>query len=99
MRRLRLLIVSATLMVALFVGSGVASAGVAWCEIGSPPPMDTTVSGGGTLAPNPQNNPHGMPTPLFKNANGKFSDNNIAVTSSGSQLYLPPGMAKAASGK
>ena len=93
MRRLRLLVLSATLMAALFLGSGVASAGMAWCDVGSPPPMDTPTSGG-YLAPNPQLNPNGMPTPLFKDANGKFTPNPVVPGA-----LLPPGMTQAASGK
>jgi hypothetical protein len=43
------------------------------------------------LAANPMNNPHGMPTPLFKNANEKFGVNPVVAGQ-----YVPPGMAKAA---
>lgn len=96
MRGLRLTLVVAMTMVALFVGSGVASAGLAWCEIGSPPPMDTPVADGGTLAPRPDNG-HPMPTPLFQNANGKFLPNPVATDGDGQYPYLlPPGMGKAA---
>ncbi len=88
MSRLRLLVVSATLMVALFLGSGVASAGMAWCEVGSPPPMDAG------MVNNPQHNPHGMPTPTFKNSNDKFTDNPMVPGA-----LLPPGMTQAAANK
>ncbi|MHB0869761.1 MAG: hypothetical protein ACYC5J_09950 [Chloroflexota bacterium] len=101
MRRLRLLIFTATLVLAISVGSGsVLAGGIAWCELGSPPPMDTPLPDGGTLAPNPQHNPNGMPTPLFDNANGKFVPNTVAQDENGQYSYLlPPGMVKAASGK
>ncbi len=77
-----------TLMVALFLGSGVASAGMAWCEIGSPPPMDAGIAG------NPLQNPHGMPTPDFQNNNGKFTDNPVVPGA-----LLPPGMTQAAANR
>ena len=91
MNRLRLFLVAATLMVALFTGSGIASAGVAWCDWGSPPPMDNG------MVENPQNNPNGMPTPEFKNANGKFIENPLAGQEGGAPAgsVLPPGMDKA----
>ena len=84
MRRLRLIIAAATLTVTLFLGSGVAFAGVEWCDWGSPPSMDSGI------APNPNRNPHGMPTPEFKsNGNAEFTE-NPAVDGA----LLPPGMAK-----
>ena len=74
-------------MVALFAGGGVASAGMAWCEIGCPPPMEAG------LVANPGHNPHGMPTPQYENANGKF----VTFTDSqGNTVHLPPGVGKKA---
>lgn len=84
MRRLRLVIVAATLMAALFMGSGIASAGVGWCDWGSPPPMDAGI------APLVDSNPNGMPTPIFQNKNGKFDPNPVV-----SGALLPPGMSNA----
>ncbi len=80
---MRLAIAAGTLLVALLVSSGVASAGVAWCDLGSPPPMDAS------LVTNPQNNPNGMPTPQYKNANGKFVSNPVVQGA-----LLPSGVGK-----
>lgn len=63
MYKLRTLAVVSGLMAALFAGSGVASAGMSWCDVGCPPPMHAE------RVDNPQNNPHGMPTPDY---NSKF---------------------------
>lgn len=81
MRRLRLTIAAATLGITLFVGSGVASAGVEWCDWGCPPPFET-----GKTAPRA-----GMPTPQFKDSNGKF----VTVTvKEGQTAVVPPGVGK-----
>lgn len=102
MRKLRLVIVAATLVAALFAGSGIASAGVGWCDWGSPPPMDAGI------ASNPDRNPNGMPTPLFgqnpygQAPNSKFTVNSVAASDAsfqaqfpGGKAYLPPGMSNA----
>lgn len=69
----------------LLGGAGIASAGFSWCDAGSPPPMDVGI------APNPQSNPHGMPTPDFQNKNDKFTANPVVEGA-----LVPPGMTKAA---
>jgi hypothetical protein len=69
MRKLRLGIVLASVMVGLISSSGIAWAGMSWCDLGCPPPMES-----GKVA-NPGHNPHGMPTPQFQNSNGKFVNN------------------------
>lgn len=92
MGRLRIVLVLAMALVAMFVTSSAAFAGLEWCDVGSPPPMDTGI------APNPDKNPNGMPTPMFQNKNGKFDANPLAGTEGGppAGALVPPGMAKAA---
>lgn len=63
MYKLRTLAVVSGLMAALFAGSGVASAGMSWCDVGCPPPMEAG------RVENPQHNPNYMPTPDY---NGQF---------------------------
>lgn len=95
MIRVRMIAVTTALMVSLLTGTGVASARLAWCGSGCPPPMEAG------LAENPQHNPHGMPTPIFENANGKFVEAGDEVSAVDKktgevvsvQILLPPGMA------
>ena len=63
MYKLRTLAVVSGLVAALFAGSGVASAGVSWFDIGCSPPMQAG------HVENPDRNPHKMPTPDY---NDKF---------------------------
>lgn len=71
MLKLRAVLALMAVMVALLVGSGVASAGVMWCEVGCPPPIES----GLVQSPDVQNG-RGLPTPQFTNPNGKF-DNSL----------------------
>lgn len=94
MHRLRLTVIIATLVAALFMGSGVASAGLIWCEVGSPPPMDTQLASGSMLAPRPDNGQL-MPSPVSKQPNDKFTVNPVVLAQQGQTVYLPPGMTQA----